>query len=921
MRKFLSIIAIFLIMLMLVACNVNTSPVSSTTSSSIVTTSASVSSSSVITPQVTAISISSSSSLTQFIGLTSKVTVVAQVTGTNTDGIKIDWYENGVISQSQTGRIFEYFPTSVRTHTIQARFGTVSSNIIQISVDNPSFTVASVRSTQNNIIEVIGEPGLNFEVPGVTISSSSNYNIINNTYTLNLLTNLIQGTTYNITITKSGFKPLVFPLLFDTRKLEVLSFTYDTRRVTANTDGVYSVVKPFNSGTTNTYSIVLNHTNLEGSGIPFSLITNAPAGATVPADQQAINLAKGGSITRSFNITNESPIGLYVHNYSVNGKTITVRVMVTEPSAFVDIDPDAPVVYGPAGSQNLNGTYNYNSSIFSKTNEKFDYLVTPNAAGTYVVFKPYNGPAKQLSFKLEGDYFLVPTGFPAQGNPHQLLAVLTGPVGGSMLYGNNIPNTLTSFLQYRSTFSDFLINHYIDNKTAVGVYTFTFSAGTFTTTAINKTIRIEVREYQPEIEPLITYGGAALSANPDGSYTIDKPISGNTLTSVVNLNVKYYESPLQYLGGTGMDTLYDPDTAVSGDIPKYLLNLSITYSGPLTGIANVNKKVAIELGSSSTNDTVVALGTSTEYNRYFGAGDSALVNVTTDLTLMGVINATTFPGTHVYTIRLGNLTRVLTIRIQEPSPKIVLGAQSIKYGGANAGSTLASNVTKGTDGKYYVNGPDQWLVLNVLPGGMNAGNYPYIFSRTSPSGAFLSNTNFVNLALVTPYNGNLEFPVSGPGSEMIISELLTEEGEYKFNYNINGATLNISIVVLPYPQLRVDTLKLLETDLVSFNQEFYIVRSQADRFLTLILNPINIESNFKFTVSTIAIDANDNSSKRDIILSEGKLNVEITLPGSDSTDFEAREINTVNYYVRLYNGSTLVGAVTIVRVNVQNVKD
>jgi hypothetical protein len=291
---------------------------------------------------------------------------------------------------------------------------------------------------------------------------------------------------------------------------------------------------------------------------------------------------------------------------------------------------------------------------------------------------------------------------------------------------------------------------------------------------------------------------------------------------------------------------------------------------------------------------------------------------------MGTLNPTTFPGTHTYTVTIGSLTRAIVLKVEEPSPKINLGADSIRYGGqSDGGSTLASNVTfNESENKYYVSGPGKFLSIRVQPFGMpnGSGAYPYTFTRTTPSGSFLSNTNTVNLVLNTsPYNGTLEFPASpAVGSEMVIGEILTEEGEYKFTYNINGATRSISLIVLPDPQLRLEQLTYNNEALTLFNGEYYIERATSTRFLSAVVIPVNSKSTYKFTLSNIASDATDatSSTKRDLVLAEGKLLLELTLTGS--ANINSKVIDQVIYYLRLYDGSSLVGVVAQIVVNVQD---
>jgi len=903
--------------LILSSCNVVSSSNLSSSSSNANTTS----SSTALATNVTAINLTTQSSLIQFVGLTSRVLVAATVTGTNIDGVSLEWFVNNEKSTTQDGSTFEFSPTAIGDYIIQARFGSVSSNSINLKVDEPSFTAAAVNALSPSVLEITAVPGVSFSISGMSILSSSNFNLSNSRYTLNLASPMVQGTTYTITMTRSGFKPFVTTYLFDTRVLRVNSITYNGKRVTVNSDNVYTIVKPFDNATLS-YNLSLEQNNLEGQSVAVSILTDSPAGITVAPYQQTISLAKGSTIERSYSITRTSPTGLYVHNISVAGRLLAVRVLLVEPQPTISFEDDASFVYGPAGTLNSGtGVYAANATIFAKTDGSLTNVVKPEANGTYVIYKPYNGPAKQFAFKLRADYFTVPTGFPESGNPHVLLAILSGPSGGTMLYGNSIPNVLNTSTQFRSTLTDLLVFGNVDSKTQVGTYTYTFSAGTFSSSSVTKTITVVVREFSPKIEAVVEYGSAPLTANSNGTFTLVKPLPGNEINNTISLRVSYFESPLQFQGIPGVDTLYDPDINTANDVPRFLLNYSVVYNGPLSGISNVSSKIAIELGqTAAAENTVTALGTSTPtFKRFVGTGDSILIDITSDISNLGTLSPTTFPGTHTYTVTIGNLSRVITLIVEEPTPRINLITSSIRYGGTSDGaSTLATNVTfNALENKYYVSGPGKFLSLLVRPFGMPSGNYPYTFTRSSPSGSFLSNTNVVALQIRSPYDGTLTFPASpAPGAEMVIAEVLTEVGEYRFIYNINGASRTINIVVLPDPQLKVESLSLNGVDLTTFNGQYYIERSTSSRFLSAIVTPVNVKDTYKYTLSIIADNAEDITAKQDLLLVEGKLYLEITLPGSTNTNSQAFDQRI--YYLRLYDGASLVGVVTLIRVNVQD---
>ena len=110
MKKILSVV--FIALMLLASCNLGTS----TSSSSLATSSsASISSSSASSsaqPTLNSISIATTSSLIQFVGLTSTITVQASVVGNVTS---LEWYVNDVKSLTQTGLAFEFLPTAAKS--------------------------------------------------------------------------------------------------------------------------------------------------------------------------------------------------------------------------------------------------------------------------------------------------------------------------------------------------------------------------------------------------------------------------------------------------------------------------------------------------------------------------------------------------------------------------------------------------------------------------------------------------------------------------------------------------------------------------------------------------------------------------------------------------------------------------------------
>jgi hypothetical protein len=923
-RKLFTLLFVFVF----ASCNI-----SSTTTSS--------SSNSITTNQptnVSSIEISTTSSLTQFLGLTSRVVVNAKLNSATPTSI--DWFVDDQLSVSQKGLIFEYFPTAVKTYQIVAKVGTVTSNIITLTVGLPKFSLSAVEAVTSTQLTIKGDPGLSFSINGVSISNTSNFNIANQIYTLNLLTPLTQGQTYNIQASKGGFDSTIFPFIFETRKLSVANITYKGQRVVPNKDGAYEIQKPFVGATSEQYLISLLQTNLEGTNVPVSIITNVPSGATVISPfQTTLNIQKGINITKDYTLTAITEPGLYVHNISVSNVNLVLRVVVSNP--IPKLDMTTLFVYDTAktsvGGSALDAPF--------ATNAEGDYIkktIKPDANGRYVIFRPYNGSAFEFTFVLTADNFITPLGFPAApANPYNIIAGLSGPSGGIMYYGNTV-NTLASIYPFReSTGNNYRISQYVDNKTTLGTYTYTFTATGYSLN-ITRNIVVEVRAYAPTLETIIEYNEEEIIPNSDGSYTIYKPIGNNVLDALIKAKISNYESPLasNSTGGPGLTTLYNDGTSL-----RYLLDTRITYSGPLVNIVPLVTKIGIELGGSLTLDeknVTAQVAAQTVYQSYTNSGAFRTIDLsaikdedeyTTEddnsiFDALRTVTSTTFPGVHTFNIQIGGLNRVLVFRVLEPTPLLLIKEDVVLYGPI-ADSASEDNVKLDkSDGRYYVDGKNGHLKINVYPFGMPSGEYPYTFTRLTPSGSFQSNTNLVNLTLrvdtadtedidgdgnttelIERYDGTLKFPVSGSGSEMVISEMLTEEGEYVFSFTINGKTQLIRVVVLPEPQLRIETISLNDKLINPINNTYYINHSASVRFLDLVLDPLNIDPTYKYIVNSTGsfpIGSGLTSALQDLVIVDGKMIINLTVP----TTTTPTAAETYTFLIALYKGSVRVGAVT-----------
>jgi hypothetical protein len=528
---------------------------------------------------------------------------------------------------------------------------------------------------------------------------------------------------------------------------------------------------------------------------------------------------------------------------------------------------------------------------------------------------------------MTADNFPTPLGFPQGSNPYNIIAGLAGPSGGVMYYASTV-NTLATTYPFRETTGNaYRITQYVDAKTALGTYTYTFTA-TGNNINITRTIIVVVRENTPELTPIINYNSEELKPNSDGSYTIIKPLGSNVLTTNIAAKISYYESPLASFtsSGTGVTTLYNVDGL------RYLLDTRITYSGPLASITPLVTKIAVQMGAANNNKVDDAATSQTNpavnYDLYNATGAVreidliALRDETTYTTSTNIfdplktITSTTFPGIHTFTVQIGALSRTFIFRVVEANPMILVKDDGVKYG--PSGAEIVGNVTLNKDdGKYYVDGVGQFIKIDVLPFGMASGSYPYTYIRRTPSGSLLSNTNNVSLLLkptgsFATYDGTLAFPIApNPGYEMVVNELLSEEGEYLYSFTINNVLREIKIVVLAAPELRVETVSVNNVPLSNANDVFYINHSTFSRYLEVTLAEYNVENTYKYILNKTGLfptGANLTSALQDLVIIDGKMTVGITLPALTAGNEAIPETHT--YMIALYKGNVQIGVVT-----------
>jgi len=894
----------------------------------------STSSSSAINNRLNNLEISTNSSTTQFLGLTSRVLINA--TTRPVGNFELEWFVNDQKSLTQKGLEFEFFPTTINTYKIYAKSGNIISNEITVSVALPKFNLTSVVARSSNQIEVKGDPGLTFSITGLSIASTSSFNILNQTYNINLLNNMVQGTTYNMVVSRAGFENLSYQFTYETRLLVVGYILYDSKKITPSSDGTFAIEKPFGESLTRSYQIFFNHTNLEGTSVPISIVTNVPSTASaIQPYQTTVNIERNSAIqSNTFNVESATQAGIYVHNVSINNFNLTVRVSIVNPVPKLTVE--TPLVFKRAA---VNGTPITNPFEVDEEDEYVndEFIIKQENNGQYVVYRPYNGNAFELTFILRAANFPNPVGFPVPSlsnptppAPYTILAGLVGPNGGIMNYANTFNSSPPSTFPVREDTGDsYRVSLFIDNRTTLGTYTYTFTASGFGIN-LTRTVSILIRDFVPTIEPIIKYNSSdtPIKPNADGSYTIYKPLGSNVITTSIEAKISNYESPLAstHTGGTGTTNLFTKST-----ILRYFLDTRITYSGPLSSVTPLVSKIGLILGAQNPSSEPVTNQSDSQdtftYQLFYGTENSRTINLlalrdaatytaesnSNIFDSLKTITVNTFPGIHTFNVQIGAISQTFVFRVVEPVPLLVTGDDVVQYG---VTSSLADedNVTfNKLDNKYYVNGVNGWLKVNVKPFGMLTGSYPYTFSKRTPS-SFQSTTDSVLLTLRTVavdgiYDGTLKYPPLGQnGSEMAVNEQLLEEGEYVYTFVVNNRSIEIRVVVLAEPQLRVLNVNNNNTLLNFTNGLYFINNSDDNRFLEIELEPVNIDLKYKYIISDdglFPIGADLTNALKDLVIVDNKMSIGITLP---KVETPTREVFT--YIIALYKGSVRIGTVS-----------
>jgi hypothetical protein len=203
------------------------------------------------------------------------------------------------------------------------------------------------------------------------------------------------------------------------------------------------------------------------------------------------------------------------------------------------------------------------------------------------------------------------------------------------------------------------------------------------------------------------------------------------------------------------------------------------------------------------------------------------------------VNKLTVLGTYTFNLQIGNLSKVITLNVVNPTPKVNMTV---------TGATLNS-----TDGKYYATLPsavgtvarDFALTLEKMRPATAPGPYtlPFTLVRKTPD---FDNTiiNTVAAADKAGNDGDLESTdlvailenenatgqdTSSPRSNLVISKA----GTYTYTLTVGGATQTLTIVVLGYPTVSAEAVLVGTTTLVKFGSNFLVPDDTEDLIVHL----------------------------------------------------------------------------------------
>ncbi|MFA6936119.1 MAG: hypothetical protein WCQ75_02155 [Bacilli bacterium] len=613
---------------------------SSSSSSSSSTTSSSSTSSSVVENLV----ISSKDSLEQVYGEYNRMTF-----SLNNNSSSVEWYVDGVQSKSFTGNKFEFVPTEVKTYVIFAKIGSNVSNELEVSVKYPNLSVAQVKSIDENTLEIYADGGINFNVDGNEISSSSYYSLSVSKYVIYFKNKLIQGNSYIIHGEKEYYQDLDYVFTYDTRKLDLKSFKVNGSNTTISS-GAYNVTKPYYDTSTN-YAITISHLNLEGENLLFSVKRTSPSGELY-RDGKYIDMQKGSTYTYTFSVTNDMEAGLYKHEVELNGKVLTFNVNIKNPSSYIYLSSSSATVTRPEPSYS-----SYRTMSFRFSADYFDYDGITN------------------------NYYALSIVGPTQSSSSSIIS--------SIYCGDSCDNTIqtAAFTGYfENSFSQIIVSQKIAANTPLGKYTFTIKAGrpgseitkTFVLTVIGAKSELKLSADFTNFKSVQDGVTRTVSkTTTSNTYTFEKPANVGTIYSF-NWFVKVYnlESSVATQEEIAADAnkVYtdkdlfinyaDTEESPSGDSTGYIDTNTASIGGGTPNIGVYYKKVVGSLSYTSPDGSI------TVNNKKFDIKYAA--NIDNDIVYSGIfeVHSLTLVGTHKYVVTIGDISFTFYFVVKNPEGKI-----------------------------------------------------------------------------------------------------------------------------------------------------------------------------------------------------------------------------------------------------------
>jgi hypothetical protein len=901
--------------------------------------------------------------LTQTVGSLSRVAFTAS-TNAGANPSVVEWFVNDVKSTVK-GLNFEFAPTAVGTYVVQSKVGTVVSNSLTLTVGgavSTGFVIESVKVIDADTFEVKAPGGAAVSVTGKTLAATSRYDLARGVYVIDVTTAFAQGSTATVSLVRDGVTRTE-AITFDTRKLEILNFLVGgSTEVKLNSADEYNVVKPhITESTVNNYSVAFKSTNILGAEVLYkleavSLPTGTDAYSTLQGqlnmtslDSDSDGIVSSISNTLTFSVNKDTPVGLRRYKFTLGGVEREILVRISEPTPAVKvlektIDDNATVAIEKFDliSKLFTGSADANDKAelvtFGTSGDAWATAtgINKNTNGSYTVLKPYlSTDFVAFGFDLNAEFFGIPSFALTNSQNVNILSV-------SVLGPNSVTavSTQTAGLQNFLTPENFRagvsypVVQYLDSTTPVGVYTYTVTVKDAQTNSNLFTRNVVVNIEAPQAKLSLT--GSVLTANElkvlndTGVFTIEKPnaLSSNTVTLTFGLKLDNYQSPINFAGVLSNSF----ETSVGS---KELLTFSKVYNGPMTLVQADRdllgtEKVAIELGASQVlvanrfNSTTSG-GTTTyaqnnagvlvkdrrsvdfEYHDYYN------VNANNITTLPGVqltLDKNSVSGEYRFTVNIGAISKQITINVTSPKADIVLNP-------SNTGSDFVLN-TK--DNKFYATLPNtsapslsakfNLLIKNITPTG-NQVNYSLSFKDNDG----LASTVSSNITVSQPNNeGNLFSDgilagvgtLSGTGSTGIATVAFTEVGEYVYTLTINGTVKTVTLVVLPYPTLKVETAKIGTNDLVSLgnNTDYIVDHSKVKTGFTGVfgLSADNLpEGTLYFTVTAFG---GSEGSRTKLEFTNGVRQLSLTATDADIADTHASTLLKTTIVIKIYNAES-----------------